>query len=287
MTAKLLPLVPKHLQYCELFFGGGSLFFAKAPCPHETINDLDEAVMGFFSVLRDHSEEFIRLCNLTPYHEGEWKRCRAEWAAEADPVRRAWMWFVVARQSFSGCFGSSQSHTRTKTFRGRAGNVNYWQIAVERLPQAVASLKDTQILCGDWQRAMECTDTPDCFHYLDPPYAHAMRTNQGPDGTPAQGYLHELSDGDHDRLVAYLLSGEVRGRVMLSGYASPAYVPLEAAGWQRVDWQTSCHAAGRTRLTGILGAGAAMERQRRVESVWLCPRTAAVGHLPLALAWEE
>ena len=44
MTAKLLPLLPRHEQYDEPFFGGGSVFFAKAPCPHETINDADEAV---------------------------------------------------------------------------------------------------------------------------------------------------------------------------------------------------------------------------------------------------
>ncbi len=49
MTAKLLPLLPRHEQYDEPFFGGGSVFFAKAPCPHETINDADEAVMTFFN----------------------------------------------------------------------------------------------------------------------------------------------------------------------------------------------------------------------------------------------
>lgn len=59
MTAKLLPLLPRHEQYDEPFFGGGSVFFAKAPCPHETINDADEIVMTFFRVLRDRPEEFI------------------------------------------------------------------------------------------------------------------------------------------------------------------------------------------------------------------------------------
>ncbi len=51
------------------------------------------------------------------------------------------------------------------------------------------------------------------------------------------------------------------GKAVLSGYAHPLYAPLEAAGWHRIDWQTACHAAARTRATGILGEGAAMATQ--------------------------
>lgn len=60
-----------------------------------------------------------------------------------------------------------------------------------------------------------------------------------------------------------------------AGYAHPVYAPLEEAGWRRVDWETVCHAAGKTRGTGILGEGTGKQMQRRVESVWLDPRTAA------------
>ena len=61
------------------------------------------------------------------------------------------------------------------------------------------------------------------------------------------------------------------GAVLLSGYAHEVYDPLILAGWERIDWQTSCHAAGRTRATGIQGAGSATAKQARVESVWLNP----------------
>lgn len=56
------------LFYREPFFGGGSIFFAKQPCPHETINDADEIVMTFFRVLRDRPDEFIARCRSTEYH---------------------------------------------------------------------------------------------------------------------------------------------------------------------------------------------------------------------------
>jgi DNA adenine methylase len=268
-----LPLLPAHRQYCELFFGGGSVFFAKAPCEHETINDAEEGVAHFFRVLRDRSDEFITRCQLTEYGEGLYRDCRATWRDEPDELLRAWKWFVVARQSFSGSFGGSHSHTRTHVGRGRPCNVNNWLMAVERLPEVVERLRNTQILCGDWWRAVCVTDTPDCCHYLDPPYVPQTRVG-GENGHPPEGYRHELTLQDHEQLVERLLH-EVRGRVVLSGYAHPVYLPLEEAGWRRLDWETACYAAGKTRGTGILGEGAAKRMQRRVESVWLDPLTAA------------
>ncbi len=273
MTAKLLPLLPAHRQYCEPFFGGGSVFFAKLPCEHETINDVDEAVASFFRVLRDRAGEFIARCQLTEYGEGLWRDCLATWRDESDELLRAWKWFVVARQSFSGSFGGSHSHTRTATNRGRGQSVDKWVMAVERLPEVVERLRNTQILCGDWWRAVRVTDTPDCLHYLDPPYVPQTRVG-GENGHPSKGYRHELTLQDHEQLVERLLH-EVQGRVVLSGYAHPVYLPLEEAGWQRIDWETVCHAAGKTRGTGMLGEGAAKRMQRRVESVWLDPLTAA------------
>jgi len=83
-----------------------------------------------------------------------------------------------------------------------------------------------------------------------------------------------MSEEDHVRLIDFLLSGEVKGKVLLSGYANPLYARLEEAGWARVDFRTACHAAGRTVGTGILGKGAATAMQPRIESVWLDPRTA-------------
>ena len=67
----------------------------------------------------------------------------------------------------------------------------------------------------------------------------------------------------------------MQGRIVLCGYASATYEPLESASWARLDFATACHVVGRTRGTGLLGKGAALAKQARIESVWLCPRTAA------------
>ena len=136
MVAKLLPLLPAHKEYVEPFFGGGSVFFAKAPCEHETINDADEGVTGFFRVLRDRGEEFVERCRLTEYGEALWRDCRETWREEPDELLRAWKWFVVARQSFGGWFGSSHGHSRALLRRGMAETCSTWLSCIEQIGRA-------------------------------------------------------------------------------------------------------------------------------------------------------
>jgi hypothetical protein len=61
----------------------------------------------------------------------------------------------------------------------------------------------------------------------------------------------------------------------VSGYAHPSYERLTEAGWGRVDFETACHAAGRTRTSNLQGTGSSMKHQPRTETVWLDPATTA------------
>jgi len=76
-----------------------------------------------------------------------------------------------------------------------------------------------------------------------------------------------MTDEDHIELVERLLN--IKGMAILSGYASEIYRPLEDAGWMRKDWQTACHAAGKTRGSGLQGKGSALKKQPRTETAWV------------------
>jgi DNA adenine methylase len=262
MQAKLLPLLPEHREYVEPFFGGCSIFFAKAPAMVETINDLDAAVMGFFRVLRDQPEEFIRLAQLTPYSRELYNECWATWREETDKVRRAWRWWVVARMSFAGhhAWGTVVRTSR----RGMADTCAGFLSCVDALPEVVARVQRAQIENAPALRVLERYCTPTSLAYLDPPYVAGTRRSGE--------YACEMNDADHEALVEAIL--RLPGRFVLSGYAQPFYAPLEAAGWMRVDFQTACYAACRTRASGLQCAGVALDRQPRTESVWLDPVTA-------------
>ena len=49
----LLPCIPPHKCYAEVFGGGGSLLFAKERSPVEIYNDIDGDVVTFFRLFHD------------------------------------------------------------------------------------------------------------------------------------------------------------------------------------------------------------------------------------------
>ncbi len=268
MMPKLLPLIPSHRVYVEPFFGGGSLFFSKKPSLVEIINDLDHNLVNFFRVLRDEEQfpRFWRKAFFTPYCREEFSWCRDNLEVD-DPVERAWRFFLVARQAFG------------RNFRGKGTSWGFdvnsprtyhaFARCVDALPEVHARLRRVQVEQKDFRELIPCYDFPETFFYLDPPYVPETRTHGK--------YQCEMTAEDHAALVDLLLN--LKGMAILSGYPGETYAPLERAGWQRKEWKTACPAAGRTRGTGIQGAGAALRLQPRTECVWISPTAQKQGNL--------
>jgi DNA adenine methylase len=47
----IISLFPEHKAYCEVFTGGGWVFFKKPRSRYETLNDLDGDLVRFYRVL--------------------------------------------------------------------------------------------------------------------------------------------------------------------------------------------------------------------------------------------
>lgn len=250
---KLLPLVPEHKIYVEPFGGGASMLIAKEPSKVEVYNDLNSGLVNFFRILRDRSAfpEFQRLVSLTPYSREEWLHFRDTWEACEDLIERAYQWFVVARMSFSGEFAKSWAYSKTASTRGMAQCVSGWLSAIELLPQICERLLRVIIENKNAFDLIETFDGRDTFFYLDPPYM--LQTRRG------GGYKHELSDDEHGKLIEILIG--LKGKVMLSGYASPLYEELEKIGFERRDFDVHCLASCHT----VNSKGGS---NLRVESIW-------------------
>ena len=65
----LLPLVPSHHIYVEVFGGAANLLLNKPPSPVEVYNDVDGDIVNLFSVVRDRRDEFIRRFKLVLYSQ--------------------------------------------------------------------------------------------------------------------------------------------------------------------------------------------------------------------------
>lgn len=266
------PLLPPHTIYVEPFAGGLSILFRKPPAPLETINDLDSGVVGFYRVLRDPAQfsELERLITLTPYSREEYMDCRSTWRDEADPVRRAWKWFVMVRMAYGGGgrtggtgfkaeIGTRSGYRTSWGYRvtNRAQSAGQrWTTTIDGLSAIHARLRRVQIEHADWRRIMEVYAVAGALVYVDPPYVLETRTG-------GRRYDHEMTIDDHHALTDVLLLSPAL--IVLSGYRHDAvHGPLETAGWERCDFDVKLNVAKHH--------GAA---PRRIESVWRNPAAVA------------
>ncbi len=261
MVNKLLPLIPKHHTYVEVFGGAANLLLAKDPSPVEVYNDIDSGLVNFFRVLRDKNkfQKFYEQVVLMPYSREEYYECLETWDKEEDDVQMAVKWFVVARQSFSGKFGDGWSYAVICSSKGMAGRVSSWFSSIELLPEVSERFLRVQIEHNDFRKILKAYDTEETFFYLDPPYVLETRK--------CKVYEHEMSLKDHEDLVDLLL--HIKGKAILSGYEHNIYKSLEQAGWIKIKIEARCHATGTTKGTKYLQNKENGEKLKRTECVWL------------------
>ena len=60
LTSTIIPLIPKHEGYVEVFAGAAWLLFRKPPSKVEIINDLNRDLTTLYRVVQHHLEEFLR-----------------------------------------------------------------------------------------------------------------------------------------------------------------------------------------------------------------------------------
>ena len=260
--AVLRALVP-HKRYLEAFGGGASILLAKQPAEVEVYNDVNRGLVNFFRVISDVDMfgKFMARAALLPVSRELYEEYARTWPGIHDPLEQAVRWYYIARQSFGGMFGKSFGTGVNSTSCGMSSRTAQWISSFDNLPPVHQRMQRVQIECCDWRDVLKRFSGPDWLAYCDPPYVTGTRK--------AGGYEHELHDRDHEELVRTLLGYD--GAVVLSGYDNALYAPLREAGWEMQTVDVVCCAAGRTRASGLQGAGHVKEKQRRVECIWRNP----------------
>lgn len=242
---------PPHRNYVEPCGGAASVLLQKPRSPLETYNDLDGNVVNFFRVLRDRPDELIRKIRLTP-----WARDEYELSLEPceDEVERARRFLAGTMLSISGM--AWNSGFRCLTDWRDAGKQRH--AGAGRTLESIADrLMNVQIESDDYKNIIARFDGPETLFYFDPPYIQSERVSIGE-------YVFEWSDPDHIQAAGLLR--QAQGYVIVSGYACPLYTELyELHGWQRVDKESQTNSGG-----------------KRIESLWLSPRTVEALHVNLA-----
>lgn len=203
----LLPLIPPHKLYCEPFFGGGAMLFAKPKSETEVVNDLNGELINFFKVVKTKFAELQKEVKSTPHSRELYKKAMVVYQNPDlfSDVKRAWALWVLTNQGFAGTIGSwgfgNTSEKEKALHNKREGFENEYAKRLERV----------QIENNDASKVIDRCDTKDTFYYCDPPY---IETNQG----HYKGY----NEADYKLLLDRLV--KIKGKFLLSSYPNPLLI---------------------------------------------------------------
>ncbi|MFA6924727.1 MAG: DNA adenine methylase [Bacteroidales bacterium] len=205
LAERIISMIPKHRIYCEPFFGGGAVFFAKSPAKVEVINDSNGELINFYKVLKTDYKKLAKLIKGTLHSREEHETAEVvmKYPKLFNEVRRASAIWTLANQSFASMLGGTwRCDLQKNSTASRLNNKrnNFTKDYAKRLEQ-------TQIENRDALKVIKLWDSKDTFFYCDPPYYNAD-----------MGHYKGYTEQDFENLLKTL--SKIKGKFILSSYPS-------------------------------------------------------------------
>ena len=166
----ILPLIPNHKLYTEAFCGGAAVLFAKRPADGEVINDISMDITNFYWMAkvyyRDLKQEIEKTLHSRDMHAHAGHLL--QYPQFFQPVQRAWAVWALCKMSFAsmmdGSFGYDFGGGMPKKLRNAKDEFTEWLCA--RLDNVTIENRDALDVISTY-------DSPDTFHFVDPPYINS------------------------------------------------------------------------------------------------------------------
>jgi len=195
---KIIPLIPPHDTYVELFAGSGAIFFNKVKAERNILNDLDKATTNTFKMIKEAP------LNISSYPNPDTIVAAKRFFVK--PVgSRIQDRMVHYKVASSYGFGNKPIHRPEMIYK--SPSITRW---LSNLPEWKEQLEGVTITNLDYEKAIKKYDGIHTFFFIDPPYENTSKDF---------GYAQDKSSFDFDRLVSVLKT--IKGNFLLTINDSP------------------------------------------------------------------
>lgn len=218
MLKHILPLVPEHVVYTEVFAGGAALFFAKERSKVEVINDLNGEIINFYETIVGDFDALKKMVEKTLHSRAQFEHA---WYIYNTPgyfskVERAWAILTLSKLGFAGKLSSSFGFDKKQCSMPK--RIFYTKEALNL--SLKERLETVTIENDDALKILNRFDVADAFHFIDPPY---VGSNMG----------HYSNMFNNENLLNLLnLCVKLKGKFMLTMYPNELIKSFaEENGW--------------------------------------------------------
>lgn len=201
----IIPLIPKHTLYAEVFVGGGAIFWAKPKSEVEVINDTNRELINFYETVKNEFVELEKMIRISLHSRSLHSDASVIYnnSHMFSRIQRAWAIWVLAAQSFSSMLDGSWGYDKAKGTTSQKINNRRNDFTIDY----AVRLQNVQVESTDALRIIRSRDFQDAFFYCDPPYFNS-------DCGHYDGYTKE----DFEMLLKTLSS--IEGKFLMSSYPS-------------------------------------------------------------------
>jgi DNA adenine methylase len=161
----ILDTMPSHKCYCEVFTGGGSVFFAKEPSIVEVLNDVNGELMNFYTQVQRRPRDVARRFHEMPHSRVVFNSLRSQVPLQRYKVARAARYLYLNTFCFGGRMNNpSFGYSKTRRL-GRSPEETRMQ-----LREVAERFRNVTFECSSWQSILRRFDGTTTVFYCDPPY---------------------------------------------------------------------------------------------------------------------
>jgi len=168
----LIPLIPKHKCYVEVFGGAGWLLFGKEPSSVEILNDFDSNLMNFWAIVKNAPDQFIRSFDYTLVSRETFNEYKRKYKENdfGDSIEKAHVFYYLVNAGFASDMKNPVFGTKCQSRNGlRLEEID------KTIPQAHKRLQKVTIENKSFEGLFKIYDSPDTFFYLDSPYRNTKQ----------------------------------------------------------------------------------------------------------------